>query len=60
MLRWFHKKGSFNVHSFDEDYLSIPECQGSWENLFQEILGSTLGRGNIPYSCTEHLGTVNR
>ena len=26
---WFHKKGTFSVHSFNWDYLSIPERQGS-------------------------------
>ena len=27
---WFHKKGIFSVHSFNDDYLSIPEHQGSF------------------------------
>ena len=26
---WFHKKGTFSVHSFNEDYISIPERPGS-------------------------------
>ena len=40
-LQFFHrKKGSFSVHSFNEDYLSIPECPGSCRNLFHEIPGS--------------------
>ena len=26
---WFHKKGIFSVHSFNDDYLSIPERPGS-------------------------------
>ena len=34
---WFHIKGTFSVHSFNEDYLSIHECPGSWGYLFHEI-----------------------
>ena len=26
---WFHKKGTFSVHSFNDNYLSIPERPGS-------------------------------
>ena len=25
---WFHKQGTFSVHSFNDDYLSIPERPG--------------------------------
>ena len=37
---WFHKKGTFSVHSFNGDYLSIPEGTGSCVYLFHEIPGS--------------------
>ena len=44
---WFHLKGSWSVHSFNGDYLSIPSAHRyvvSWGNLFHEILGSkTMG-----------------
>ena len=36
---WFHIKGTFSVHSFNDDYLSIPEHPGSQEYLFHEIPG---------------------
>ena len=42
---WFHKKGSWSVHSFNEDYISIPSSlvhSGSWGNLFHEIPGMYL------------------
>ena len=32
---WFHKKGTFSVHSFNEDYLSIPERPGSYKYLLK-------------------------
>ena len=35
--RWFHEKGTFSVHSFNDDYLSIPERAGSYKYLFHEI-----------------------
>ena len=38
---WFHKKGTFSVHSFNDDYLSIPERPGSYKYLFHEIPGTT-------------------
>ena len=34
---WFHIKGTWSVHSFNGDYLSIPKCTGSCEYLFREI-----------------------
>ena len=34
---WFHEKGSWSIHSFNLDYLSIPKCPGSWGNHFHEI-----------------------
>ena len=30
------EKGSWSVHSFNGDYLSIPECTGSYGNLFRK------------------------
>ena len=36
---WFHIKGTWSVHSFNGDYLSIPEGTGSCGYLFHEILG---------------------
>jgi len=33
----FHEKGTFSVHSFNDDYLSIPERPGSYKYLFHEI-----------------------
>ena len=36
---WFHKKGTFSEHSFNDDYLSILERPGSLEYLFHEIPG---------------------
>ena len=33
----FHEKGTFSVHSFNVDYLSIPERPGSYKYLFHEI-----------------------
>ena len=36
---WFHIKGTFSVHSFNDDYLSIPERPGSYKYLFHEIPG---------------------
>ena len=39
---WFHEKGSFSGHSFNEDYPSIPECIGSRGIHFQEISGILL------------------
>ena len=33
----FHKKGIWSVHSFNGDYLSIPEDTGSCGYLFHEI-----------------------
>ena len=33
---WFHEKGSFSVHSCNEDYLSIPEFPSSWGNHFMK------------------------
>ena len=35
--RGFHEKGTFSVHSFNDDYLSIPERPGSYKYLFHEI-----------------------
>jgi len=37
MYRGFHEKGTFSVHSFNDDYLSIPERPGSYKYLFHEI-----------------------
>ena len=37
--RGFHEKGTFSVHSFNDDYLSIPERPGSYKYLFHEISG---------------------
>ena len=34
---WFHIKGTWSVHSFNGDYLTIPEGTGSWGYLFHEI-----------------------
>ena len=34
---WFLEKGSFSVHSYNEDYPSIPGDTGSWGNHFQEF-----------------------
>ena len=39
---WFHIKGTWSVHSFNGDYLSIPECTGSCEYIFYEIPGSCI------------------
>ena len=36
---WFHIKGSWSVHSFNGDYLSIPEGTGRCGYLFHEIPG---------------------
>ena len=36
---WFHIKGNWSIHSFNGDYLSIPEGTGSCEYLFHEIHG---------------------
>ena len=36
---WFHIKGTWSVHSFNADYLSIPEGTGSCGYLFHEIPG---------------------
>ena len=44
MYSWFHEKGSFSVHSFNDYYLSIPECTVSWGNHFQEIPGTWWNR----------------
>ena len=33
---WFHKKGTWSVHSFNEGYISIPWCTGSCGYLFHE------------------------
>ena len=35
----FHIKGTWSVHSFNGDYLSIPEDTGSCGYLFHEIPG---------------------
>ena len=35
--RGFHEKGTFSVHSFNDDYLSIHERPGSYKYLFHEI-----------------------
>ena len=35
--RGFHEKGTSSVHSFNDDYLSIPERPGSYKYLFHEI-----------------------
>ena len=37
---WFHIKGTWSVHSFNGDYLSIPEGTGSRGYLFHEVPGS--------------------
>ena len=37
IYRGFHEKGTFSVHSFNNDYLSIPERPGSYKYLFHEI-----------------------
>ena len=37
IYRGFHEKGTFSVHSFNDDYLSIPERPGSYKYLFHEI-----------------------
>ena len=34
---WFHIKGTWSVHAFNGDYLSIPEGTGSCEYLFHNI-----------------------
>ena len=34
---WFHIKGTFSVHSFNDDYLSIHKCTGSRGYLSHEI-----------------------
>ena len=34
---WFHIKGTWIVHSFNGEYLSIPEGTGSYGYLFHEI-----------------------
>ena len=39
---WFHKKGTFSVHWFNDDYLSIPERPGSYKYLFHEMPGRLL------------------
>ena len=36
---WFHIKGTWSVHSFNGDYLSILKCTGSCGYLFREIPG---------------------
>ena len=36
----FHKQGTLSVHSFNDDYLPIPERPGSYKYLFYEIPGS--------------------
>ena len=36
---WFHIKGTWSVHSFNADYLSIPEGTSSCGYLFHEIPG---------------------
>ena len=33
----FIKKGTWSVHSFNGEYLSIPKCTGSCGYLFHEI-----------------------
>jgi len=33
---WFHIKGTWSVHSYNGDYLSIPKCTGSCGYLFHE------------------------
>ena len=37
IYRGFHEKGTFSVHSFNDDYLSIPVRPGSYKYLFHEI-----------------------
>ena len=37
---WFHIKGTWSVHSFNVDYLSISEGTGSCWYLFHEIPGT--------------------
>ena len=48
LYSWFHIKGIWSVHSFNGDYLSIPEGTGSCGYLFQEIPGIMLygGKGS--------------
>ena len=36
------EKGSWSVHSFNGDYLSIPECTGSYGNLFRKSFGTLI------------------
>ena len=60
--RGFHENGTFSVHSFNDDYLSIPERPGSYKYLFHEIpviikagkvvrLLQDLGVSDIAISC---------
>ena len=39
LYSWFHIKGTWSVHSFNGDYLSISEGTGSCGYLFHEIPG---------------------
>ena len=41
LCSWFHIKGTLSVHTFNGDYLSIPEGRGSCGYLFHEIPGSS-------------------
>jgi len=44
IYRGFHEKGIFSVHSFNDDYLSIPKRPGSSKYLFHEIPVTTAGK----------------
>ena len=48
---WFHIKGTWSVHSFNGDYLSIPEGTGNCEYLFHEIPGTKTFNNNSLYVC---------
>ena len=58
---WFHIKGTWSVHSFNGDYLSIPEGTGSCEYLFMkspvlkcQINKNTKKKGcMLPTKCLE-------
>ena len=63
---WFHKKGSFSVLSFNDDYLSIPERPGTADFIYK-VLGvytrsmETIylfeGTGRCGYLCHEIPGS---
>ena len=58
----FHKKGTFSVHSFIDDYLPIPERPGSQEYLFHEIPGISVaehGTAAVSSSQTQIVSNVS-